>query len=268
MKKSSSLLLIITFVLSACSGLRASGLPANFPPQVFSDQSISKSGRILSVEAPFGNDDIWATNLDGTNVPLRLTDNAANDNYPAWSPDGLQIAFVSDRDNNPEIYVMSVDNIVETRLTHNAAADSFPAWSPDGKLIAFASNRDNTWEIYVMNADGTGQQRVTHDNAYDTSPSWSLDGQYLVYSSASNETAQGDIYIIKPDGSGRISYIDYAIPDKSVLKFDPNGKKKNCSAFKTQVEAQLFFIAAGGPLRDPHGLESGGVKGKACESLP
>ena len=95
-----------------------------------------------------------------------------------------------------------------------------------------------------------------------------MDGTLLAYISAPSETAEGNIYVIRPDGSGQISYIDFAIPNKLVLKFDPFGRKRNCSAFQTQLDAQIFFIAAGGPLRDPHGLESGGVKGKACESLP
>ena len=75
---------------------------------------------------------------------------------PAWSPDGRRIAFTSERDGNPEIYVMNADGSGVTRLTYNDARDldSFPAWSPDGRRIAFHSNRDGNFEIYVMNASG------------------------------------------------------------------------------------------------------------------
>ena len=50
-------------------------------------------------------------------------------------------------------------------------------------------------------------------------------------------------------------------------KYDPNGPDRDCGDFKTQAEAQAFYIAAGGPARDPHHLDADG-NGKACESLP
>ena len=75
-----------------------------------------------------------------------------------------QIAFVSHRDGNPEIYVMDADGGNLRRFTNNPDKDWTPSWSPDGKRIAFASNRDgqfidgspniSAYEIYVMDADG------------------------------------------------------------------------------------------------------------------
>ena len=49
-----------------------------------------------------------------------------------WSPDGTQIAFVSDRDGNREIYVMNANGTGQTRLTNNPAADNNPDWQPIG----------------------------------------------------------------------------------------------------------------------------------------
>ncbi|MFO7173309.1 MAG: thermonuclease family protein [Bacillota bacterium] len=51
------------------------------------------------------------------------------------------------------------------------------------------------------------------------------------------------------------------------LRYDPNGPDRDCDDFATQAEAQAFFEAAGGPARDPHGLDRDG-DGVACESLP
>ncbi len=53
----------------------------------------------------------------------------------------------------------------------------------------------------------------------------------------------------------------------AILQYDPNGRDRNCSAFDTHKEAQAFFLAAGGPDRDPHRLD-GDNDGVACESLP
>src|SRR5213596_2254428 len=65
-----------------------------------------------------------------------------------------QIAFVSDRDGNDEIYVMNADGSSPTRLTNNPATDFEPAWSPNAQKIAFTSQRDDAryYEIYVMEA--------------------------------------------------------------------------------------------------------------------
>jgi Tol biopolymer transport system component len=65
---------------------------------------------------------------DGSNV-TRLTNNPAEDCCSNWSPDGLRIAFRSDRDGNEEIYVMDADGANVTRLTDNPAEDDSPSWA-------------------------------------------------------------------------------------------------------------------------------------------
>src|SRR6266480_6113284 len=67
-------------------------------------------------------------NVDGSGQ-TNLTHNPAEEYYPAWSPTGVQIAFVSDRDGNFEIYGMKPDGSLQTRLTSNPAFDADPAWA-------------------------------------------------------------------------------------------------------------------------------------------
>ncbi|MFB0536693.1 MAG: tetratricopeptide repeat protein [Anaerolineae bacterium] len=95
---------------------------------------------------------------NGTN-PTRLTTDAS-DNAPAWSPDGSQVAFMSSRDGNWEIYVVNLANPEPRRLTTNPANDGLPAWSPDGQRIAFLSDRGGIWAIHLMNADGSDQHQL------------------------------------------------------------------------------------------------------------
>ena len=85
---------------------------------------------------------------------------------------GNDIAFISDRDGNFEIYVMNADGSAQARLTSDPAFDGGPAWSPDGSKIAFRSLRDGNSEIYVMNADGSGQTNLTNHPADDEEPAW------------------------------------------------------------------------------------------------
>ncbi|MBU1879667.1 MAG: hypothetical protein KJ734_12015, partial [Chloroflexi bacterium] len=78
---------------------------------------------------------------------VRLTNNPATDVPIAWSPEGTQLAFETDRDGNWEIYIVNADGSGLTRLTADPAEDRAPSWSPDGAQIAFASDRDGNWEI-------------------------------------------------------------------------------------------------------------------------
>ena len=112
-----------------------------------------------------------------------------------------RIAFVSERDGNPEIYVMDVDGSNQTRLTHNFTEikDDFPNWSPDGRKIAFVSNRDGNPEIYVMDADGRHQTNLTNNKTGDFYPVWSPDGTKMAF--ASDRDGYAQLYVMNVDGS-------------------------------------------------------------------
>ena len=72
----------------------------------------------------------------------RTPPRASASNYmPVFSPDGTRIAFVSNRDGNPEIYVMNRDGSNVRRLTNHPAGEMTPTWSPNGTQIAFTSDR-------------------------------------------------------------------------------------------------------------------------------
>lgn len=79
----------------------------------------------------------------------RLTDSAGDDLLPAWSPDGRMIAFVSQRDGNPEIYVMLADGSEQTRLTFAPGGDWRPAWLPDSRHLVFTSDRNGSNDIFL-----------------------------------------------------------------------------------------------------------------------
>ena len=108
-----------------------------------------------------------------------------------------QIAFVSDRTGNNEIYVMDINGKNQRRLTKNRGGDWSPSWSPDGKRIVFSSGQDGNNEIYVMDADGRNQVNLTNSFQGDFSPSWSPDGERIAFSSA------GEIYVMDTDGGNQ-----------------------------------------------------------------
>jgi dipeptidyl aminopeptidase/acylaminoacyl peptidase len=128
----------------------------------------------------------------------RLTFARALDRDAAWSADGRRIAFMSERDGEPEIYVMRADGTAQTRLTTDPAVDADPTFSPDGTRLAFTSTRDGNPEIYVMAVDGSAQTRVTFDPAADMQADWSPDGTRIAFESTRD--GNHEIYAMNPDG--------------------------------------------------------------------
>ena len=132
---------------------------------------------------------------------------------PKWSPDGNNIAFVSNRDGQSQIFVMNSDGTNEIPLTDNDAQNYQPSWSSDGTKIVFLSNRDDPnraiddyfpAEIYIMNSDGSNQIRLTNNDFHDYEPSLSPDGTKIVFSAYSSYKEVSDIYTMNIDGNNLI----------------------------------------------------------------
>jgi Tol biopolymer transport system component len=113
------------------------------------------------------------------------------------------IAFESNREGNPEIYILNTNGFVITRLTIDPGVDSQPAWSPDGNRLAFVTNRTGNNEIHIVNANGTAVTNLTNDPSDDQHPSWSPDGQWIAFST--NRDGNQEVYITRIDGSETIN---------------------------------------------------------------
>ncbi len=132
----------------------------------------------------------------GANVTVVETGKIAFFSPPS---NNWEVAFVSERDGNPEIYAMAADGSNVRRLTDNPALDDEPTWSPDGSQIAFFSQRDGNAEVYVMAADGSSVRRLTDNPADDSFPAWSPDGSQIAFTSTRD--GNQEIYAMNADGS-------------------------------------------------------------------
>jgi TolB protein len=135
-----------------------------------------------------GNLDVFLIRLDGSGA-RNLTNHAATDTHPAWSPDGKKIAFTSERNEIQHIFVMDADGGNVQQLTLGPRPSRCPAWSPDGKQIAFTREVNGNHEIFVMQADGSAPVNLTNHPAYDADPAWSPDGRTIAF--ASNRAGGG-----------------------------------------------------------------------------
>ena len=74
--------------------------------------------------------------------PVQLTKNARIDANPAWSPNGREIAFTSDRSGTPQIYVMDTDGGNLRRVSREGLSNDGAAWHPEGKIITYARRNE------------------------------------------------------------------------------------------------------------------------------
>ena len=125
---------------------------------------------------------------------LPLVSMPGQQDTPAISPDGRQVAFAYSGGPHPGIYVALVGGEKPLQLTQNEN-DGYPAWSPDGRQIAFArfSEAGDQKTIYVIPALGGSERRIytTSFPQWDqcNAMSWSPDGKSLIFPEALDKRA-------------------------------------------------------------------------------
>jgi ABC-type sugar transport system substrate-binding protein len=172
--------------------LSAAGIPASENPPI--------PCRITFDTDRDGNREIYVMEPDGSNQ-TNLTDNKGQDENPVWSPDGKQIAFVSNRENGKEggqfIYVMNADGSDVRQLTSENES-KWPDWSPDGKTITYTHNGD----IFVIQTDGIGESvNQTNSPEEDRQSKWSPDSKKILWLSGNKE--KPDIFTMDADGTNK-----------------------------------------------------------------
>lgn len=142
---------------------------------------------------------------EGTNA-IRLTVDAAAENYPSWSPDGSHLAYARDL-NGSAIYTIAADGSGERRLSSTPGFDVTPSWSADGTQIVYARlytapapNQPPHTDLRIMSADGTGDHALLTNTLFSIEPRWSSQGQIVFVSMMAGSTL--NIFTIYTDGSG------------------------------------------------------------------
>lgn len=127
--------------------------------------------------------------------------NATNTPIPNLPSATGHIVFVSNRNGDPDIYIMAPGDEADNLLVGDAAvANDAPSLSFDGKKVVFQSDADNDNEIFSINVTGSGLAQLTENNADDANPVWSPDGTKIAFES--NRNGNYDIWLMNADGSG------------------------------------------------------------------
>jgi len=212
-----SILLGLTIVLVACSGLNiesspttiSSTLPSSVPEP---SSTIQPTAAIIPTETLTS----VSNHCSQQTIPADYMGSIPPELYA-----GKLIAYSSDSEqNSDEIYVSNWDGQNKQNITNHPASDLNPIWSPDGKDIAFQSNRNSPltvscngasdecmYELFVINPDGSGLRQIT--KGWTFHPTWSPDGKRIAFLGAFKSDLSPnpsdpflyDIFVVNSDGS-------------------------------------------------------------------
>lgn len=166
---------------------------------------------------------LWRIDLE-TGQARQLTQGNSSNTAPSWSPDGEQIAFLSDRSGVKQVFRLPLNGGEAQQFTDlPQGVDGPPVWSPDGGSIAFTASarveaRDPTapyrvtrfiyrfdgigylddavQNIFVQSIHGGDATQLTDDAHLDRSLRWSPDGRELLYL-ASFDPDRSDLFSAK-----------------------------------------------------------------------
>ena len=172
---------------------------------------------------------------DPEDFAVRMTNHTKENNFyntsPSLSPQGDKIAFISDRDDYFDVYVMStIDNTV-TKVVDGQRTKNFEelhlltpgiGWSPDGKKIAFAAKSGERDAIYIVTVADGEQEKIAFDLDGIFTVDWSHQGDKLVF--VGNTARQSDIYLYDLKTKELKNLTDDIFSDSDPV-WSPDGKK-------------------------------------------
>src|SRR5271157_5032195 len=101
-----------------------------------------------------------------------------------WSPDGKQVAFISNLSGRNNLWLVPASGGWPTQLTISDQRQAQPAWSPDGTWIAYISDHDGDeqWDVFLVSPKtGDVVNLTVSPESGDEEPTWSPDGRQLAY---------------------------------------------------------------------------------------
>ncbi|HEX8524293.1 MAG TPA: hypothetical protein VF669_18705 [Tepidisphaeraceae bacterium] len=162
-----------------------------------------------------------------------IMNNKAYDAECAYSPDGKNIIFCSNRTGDLELWVTSPDGARLMQLTHAKGYDGGPFFSPDGKKLVYRSDRAGNDLLQIYTADVVysageiiglkNEKQLTRDANVNWGPFWHPDGKHIIYATSLHGHANYELYVMRGDGSLK-TRVTFTEGFDGLPAFSPDGK--------------------------------------------
>jgi dipeptidyl aminopeptidase/acylaminoacyl peptidase len=248
---------------------------------------------------------LWLCGIDGSNA-RQLTQSGTRNSGGRWSPDGSQIAFVSDRVEKSGIFVLAADAPGDAReLTRHGQAIHDLAWSPDGTRIAYSTTfdpenpdesepdedaaprvrvtrridykqdgrgylNDKRTQVFVVDVAGGERRQVTTTAVDHYFPQWSPDGKSIAVEIPNRNGMCSQLGIVSVD-TGETKLVGPELGVVGAWSWSPSGDRiifAGDTAQTHQLDFFIYTVAGGDVKRLTDDLLSLPVGGQAGSSAP
>ena len=208
---------------------------------------ISPDGRWIAYDSFAGDKpgprDIYLLAIDGSSE-RKIVQSPAEDLFPAWSPDGTEILFASDRDGTTDAWAVAVKD-GNQRLIHRDLGHFLPMGiTAAGDL--FYGTRTGTTEI-VISANGRTDLLPTRTPGQNSAPAWSRDGKRLAYLSrrgAANFGVQSRVIVIRDIAEKTERDVPTTLATIASLRWSPDGEWLLASGSDGKGRSGVFRVRA------------------------
>lgn len=193
--------------------------------------------------------DVWLVSTGGSSDPIRITTSKKNDNQPRWSPDSKRIAFISAREEKPQVFLISPFGGEAQKLTESKTGVQSFQWSPDGRRIAYVAQQEPTPEeekkqkekddaqvvdknfkftrLWVIDVESKKTTELVKADYVASEPQWSPDGRSVAYTTTPTPKADdgtlSDIWVVDVESAKTRKLTDNDGPDNAP-RWSPDGR--------------------------------------------
>ena len=184
-------------------------------------------------------------------APTALTTGSGNDTEAAWSPDGKQVMFQSDRSGTLDLYLLDESTGRVEPIVQGPGHACFPAWSPDGKWIVYSyahftktafeakqTGGQDGYNLFIVPAVGGEPRRLTSGQHRDYCATFSRDGKTIYFSSTrGNDGRYASVSILTIPTTGG--------EPKTLLKCDQRDRAAVQATFSPDGRVMAYGHVAG-----------------------
>ncbi len=220
-----------------------------FNLEYVSDVQISPNGKYIAyvrrsndIMSDSGRANVWLASVDGKSHRPLLSSKKSYYSI-RWSPDGSRLAYLSNEEGKPQLYVRWMDTGQTALVTNVTSSPSNITWSPDGKYIAFTMSVDAKEKPPDVKMPKKPEgAKWSPKFQYITKARYQADGKGVL------DPAYTHIFIVPSDGGTARQLTSGNYHHNGRLSFAPNGEKIYFSANRSDnweyepVEADIFSV--------------------------